>query len=201
MELKDHVSLWRKNFFLMLLIGVLVSLVAVAALYSRPTQYRSSISFTIDLLNRPKSADYQYDDYYAIKSAELTGDTIISWFLTPAVLVDIFDQAQVSQPQSIFGGFGRFFSTEKFSAQVVLVSFSDPSPENVDRLSRAVVAVVESRAGQLNNVDGDKPTYQVTADDPFVVERPKPYWLVGSVGLIVGVLLGAAIIYLRHYLR
>lgn len=201
MELREHISFFWKKKTSVILVALVTLFVSLVVLSLRPVQYDASLSFSINLQVRQQTPDYQYDDYYAIKSAELVGDTIMSWFVTPAVVADIYGRSGVEVKEGFLSQFSGFFHAKKYSAQTIAVSFHYPSSAAAEELSQSVIDVVEERAAELNNVsNGSAATYLVTSDEPYIVERQKPFLLVGIVAFFTGLIAGLAAVYTRHYL-
>ena len=86
MEFKEHVSIIKKSKNFIIIFTLVITLLGAVVGYFMGVRYKTSISFSIIRTSSKETADYQYDDYYAIRSAELLGQTMLSWFLTPPFL-------------------------------------------------------------------------------------------------------------------
>ena len=91
MELRDKTRLFKKYWGWLVIITVLATILSFVFAYFKPVNFDTSISFSINRINKQKTEEYQYDDYYAIQASDLFSQTVMSWFLTPSVLLEIYD--------------------------------------------------------------------------------------------------------------
>ena len=125
MELRDHLGIISKYKWLIVVITIIATLASFLFSYYQPDYYKVSIAFGVKSINRQSTTEYQFDGYYAIKASELFSQTIISWFLTPSVLVDIYDQADIDPEITSLEQFTSRFKTKQYSAQNFVVIFKE----------------------------------------------------------------------------
>lgn len=167
---------------------------AAASLF--PPRVRVSMAFTIAQQARQETTEYSYDGYYALRASELVADTLLSWLSTPAVMKEVFAQADVAKTDAeIDAAAGRFFRAKKFSGQNVVVTFSAPDADMAERLSRALAAVLPERARGLVRSPKQDSLFLVSASAPVLARTEVAPKRAALAGAFVGAFLGLALAY------
>lgn len=181
---------------------VLVATLATLAFsaYAQPS-YVTSLSISVNRVHRQETPDYQYDGYYAIQASDLFSQTILSWFLTPSVLLEFYDTAGVDPQITSLGGLTARFHARKFSAQNIVVQFSDPDRDSANKLATAIGTVVKKRGESLNQSDGGQGIFEVAPAKPVLVETRPNTVLNTVVALVASSMIGFALAASRRYLR
>lgn len=201
MELRDYLQLyWRQR----ALIGVMM-VVATATTFivtaTQPARTGVSESYAIHRVGQEATPDYQYDGYYALQAVDLFSQTVVSWFNTPSVLREIYLQANLDPEISSLSNLpGRFF-VKRYSAQNIVVRFSESTPERARKIADATRHVMEDRAAKLNLTPEGKPLFGIVGSLPVIGPRQPNPWLFGAVALVLSVAVGMAVVAARHYLR
>lgn len=153
--------------------AVLVGVVTYIATTSRPPKYAASLAITVDRAAAQSTVEYQYDGYYAIQAADLFSQTLLSWFLTPSTLLSFYEEAGLDpQVTSLTEIVGRF-RARKFSAQNIVVQFSDADKQTAERLAKAINTVVERQGEELNETTSGDALFDIRPQPPVIVEtRP-----------------------------
>lgn len=200
MELRQHISILKKSRYFIVVFTILVAVLGILFGYLRQTTFTSSISFAVNRINK-QATQYYDDSYYGIQAADLFSQTVISWFMTPSVLLEIYEQAEVDPEITTVERFTSRFKTKKYSAQNIVVKFTERDRETAEKISQAAVLVMENKAADLNRSVDDKALFEIVGTKPVIVENKTNIYLVGAIGLIVGFLLGTVLVYLKEYLR
>jgi len=201
MEIRTHWQTYRRHLAFMIMVVIVVTATAVVSAVLKPVEYRASIAFAVNRINAQTTTDYQYDGYYAIQAADLLSQTVVSWFLTPSVLLSIYDRADVEPMITSLDRFTSRFKAKKYSSQNIVVSFVERERDWSEKLSAAVILVVEEQAAALNTTAENTPLFRITGSQPVIVEhRANPY-LAGLVGFVAGWLLALALVEINKYLR
>jgi capsular polysaccharide biosynthesis protein len=181
-----------------LMVGLLA---ALGFSFLKPVTYDTSISFSINRINRQETAEYQYDGYYAIQASDLFSQTVMSWFMTPSVLLEIYDQAQIDpQIQSLTDLTSRF-KTKKYSPQNIVVKYSERDQETATKIAAAIVTVIEKKSTDANQTSDQKALFDVQGAKPVIVQNKPILWLNTAIGIIAGLLVGFSLAYLLAFLR
>lgn len=200
MEFKQHISILKKSRYFMVIFTILVIVVAVLFSYSKQTTYTSSISFAVNRINR-QPTQYYDDSYYGIQAADLFSQTVISWLMTPSVLIEIYDQAGIDPKITTIERFTSRFKAKKYSAQNIVVKFTERDRETSEKISAAIISVMESKAPDLNRSSDNKALFEIVGTKPVIVENKVNIYLVGVIGLVVGFLLSIVLVNVKEYLR
>lgn len=200
MELKQHLGILKKSRYFMVIFTILVVILAILFGYSRQTTYTSSISFAVNRINKQETQYYD-DSYYGIQAADLFSQTVISWFMTPSVLLEIYDRSEVDPKITTIEKFTSRFKTKKYSAQNIVVKFTERDRETAEKISDAAILVMENKAADLNRSANNKALFEIVGTKPVIVENKINISLVGGIGLVVGFLFSIVLVYLKEYLR
>ena len=201
MELRDYLKIyWQQRW----LIGLVV-LVATATTFivtaSKPERTGVSESYAVNRLAQEATADYQYDGYYALQAVDLFSQTVVSWFLTPSVLQEMYQQANLDPEIASLNNLPSRFSVKRYSAQNIVIRFTESTPARAEKIAAAVRSVMESRAAKLNLTPEGKPLFEIVASLPVISPvKPNP-WVFAAVALVLSMGLGMGIAVGRHYLR
>lgn len=136
-----------------------------------PVKYESSLSFSVNQVNKQETTDYQFDGYYAIQASDLFSETIVSWFQTPSFLLEVYNKAGVDPRITSLDGFTSRFKMRKFSSQNLVLKFTEVSEEEAMKLSDAIIQHVEERAGELNQNAELEALFEVVGSDPVIVKK------------------------------
>ena len=201
MELRDYLKIFSRQKPLIIIFTLLVTIGAFLFAYNQPILYDTSISFTINRTAKQQTADYQYDGYYAMQASNLLANTIMSWLMTPSVLLEIYQQAGIKPQIKSIDQFSNQFKVKKFSAQNVVVRFKERNQETAEKIAHGVITVVQNKAQELNKTSKGESLFTVVGSLPVIVPFKASVALVTLIGLICGLLVGCLLAYIRWYFR
>lgn len=190
MGLEDLIRFLRRSGWIVLATTVLGGAVAAATAASQPRSIDTSIAFAVNRVNREATLDYQYDGYYALQAADLYAQTVVSWFLTPGLVRDIYTKAGLPLSARSLADYTGRFRTKKYSAQNIVVRFSEPSEARARTVAAAVVSTLQERTASLNETVDRKSIFVLEATDPVITSQRPPVATAGTVGALGGLLLG-----------
>ncbi|MBI3956774.1 MAG: hypothetical protein HY340_02185 [Candidatus Kerfeldbacteria bacterium] len=200
MNAQSPVILLRQSrIFLILFVIVATVATAVFSATAEP-QHATSLSITVNRVHRQATQDYQYDGYYAIQASDLFSQTILSWFLTPSALLEFYQRAEVDPQIDSLGGLTGRFKARKFSAQNIVVQFSDPNRDNAEKLAKAIGAVVKERGESLNKDSDGENIFEVLPAAPVIVETRPSVALNSVVAFIASAIIAFVLVAARRYL-
>ncbi|MFA6098572.1 MAG: hypothetical protein WCV50_02260 [Patescibacteria group bacterium] len=192
-------SILKKYRWLIIIITA-VSLIATFLFsYLRPVFYDTSISFSINRINKQETTEYQYDGYYAIQASDLFSQTVMSWFMTPSVLLEMYDSAKIDPQITTISSFTSRFKTKKFSPQNIVVNYKERDHNTAEKIGQAIISIVETKAAASNQTSDNKSVFEVVGSKPVIVEDKPNIWLNVVLGFIAGLIISLAIAYLAEY--
>jgi capsular polysaccharide biosynthesis protein len=200
MELKEHLSIIKKSRAFIITFTLLVTLVAFLVTYLRPQSYASSISFAVNRINKQETPYYD-DSYFGIQASDLFSQTVISWFLTPSVLLDIYERGNVDPQIESLETFANRFKTKKYSPQNIVVRFNERDEDTANKISQAVISVVEEKAVSINQTADNKALFEIVGEKPVIVKNDPQILLTTVIGFIVGLGLSIVFVYLLRYFK
>lgn len=169
--------------------------------YLKPAVFDTSISFSINQINRQKTAQYQYDDYYAIQASDLFSQTVMSWFMTPSVLLEIYDKAGVDPQIKSINSFTSRFNIKKYSPQNIVVRFKERDNKTAEKISDSIISVISQKAAASNQDADNKSLFEVKGAEPVIVQTKPLLWLYTLIGLVSGFILSLIIVNLILYFK
>lgn len=201
MEFRDYLFYLRKHLFTVIVVTALVTVATVLVSWSRPVQYDASLSFAVERVNKQQTTEYQFDGFYEIQAADLFSQTVISWFLTPSVLFEIYDRADLDPEIGSLDRFANRFKTRKYSPQNIVVRFQEDSREKAEKLSNAIISVVEEKAVHLNRTEEGNSLFNVVGETPVIVESRPNVAVNGIVAFVAGLMLSLVTLGMLRYLK
>lgn len=198
MEIRSHRVILKNSSWFIFLITILVGLAAFMFAMFKPSVYEAVVSFNVEFVNRPATTDYQFGAYYDLKAAEAYTQHLMSWFMTPAIVQDVYQKAGVGYRLDSLARFTHQFRTKQYSSQNFAVIFKGGQREAVEKLAVSVSEIVSKRAPRAVQLQ-DQPVFDVEALEPMVVESRLNVWLAAGVGAAAGFLLSLILVYWREY--
>lgn len=167
---------------------------------ARPVTFDTSIALQVNRINKQQTQYYD-DSYFGIQASDLFSQTVISWFLTPSVLQEIYTRASVEPNITSLEGLAKRFSTKKYSPQNIVVLFRERDEATAAKLAGAMVAVVQERTQKINTTSDNKALFEITAGQPVTVQTDPKKELAALLGAVVGLGLSVLVVFAREYLR
>ncbi len=196
------ITILRKRMRIFLGVGAVVAVCICLVWYMRPVTY--TVSVLLDIARVGMSAithDYTYDEYYRLQADERFAETVAHWLRTPRVVDDILQTATVPLPQT-FRGRERFFKAHRVSPQSINVLYSVSNPLIGMRIAGVMSEYLNGRAAALNYDKREQERwFVIRVSDPVIMRDTKPWWLVVSVGVICGIIVGTGVVFTSYLLR
>ncbi|MBI2984584.1 MAG: hypothetical protein HYY50_03085 [Candidatus Kerfeldbacteria bacterium] len=201
MELREYLQLyWRQRWLIITIVGV-ATVTAFAVAAGRPTRFAVSQSFAVNRVRPEPTPDYQYDGYYALQAADLFSQTVVSWFLTPSMLNEIYARAKVNPEIQSLATLPSRFRVKRYSAQNIVVRFSERTRRRAEQVAAAMPPLLQERTHQLNQDPKGQPLFEIVDSDPVIAPDRVNLWLVAALALITSLVLGLLLVTGQHYLR
>jgi capsular polysaccharide biosynthesis protein len=200
-ELRDYLrAYWSQRW---LILGIIVVATTVTAITSavQPVRYAVSESFAVNGINRQTTTEYQYNGYYALQAADLFAQTVVSWFSTPSVLRDVYDNAKIDPSITTLDSLTSRFKVKKYSAQNIVIRFSETTQARASTLAQSIRDVMEQKATRLNQSADGKALFEIVGTTPVITAAKPSVVLWSAVTLIISAGFALLIAALRFYLR
>lgn len=201
MELREHFGIINKYKWLIILLVILITLATFLFSFYQPEYYKVSTAFTVKSINKQVTTEYQYDGYYSIKAAELFSQTIISWFMTPSVLVEIYEKAGIDPKIDSLDKFTSRFKTKQYSAQNFVVTFKERDRKSAEAVSSSIISLVEENSQDLSLDANQNALFEVEGATPVIIKSKVATWLVTLVAFVFSLIIAVAISYLINYVK
>lgn len=201
MELRDYIKVyWSQRRMIAAIVIVCVG-TAIAVAATRPERSGVSVSFAINRINKESTSQYQYDGYYALQASDLFAQTVVSWFSTPSVLREVYQQANIDPEIQSVNSLPARFSVRKYSAQNIVVRYTETNNDRATKVADGMKMLMESKAAKLNQTSDGKALFEIVAGAPVIAPAKANVPLVAAVALVLSLALGLFVAAARHYLR
>ncbi len=199
MELKEYLLIIKNNLKLFLIIIILTIAGAFIYFIFRPISFNTSLVLNITRSGSQVSEGYKYDNFYRLQADEKFIETIVQWMKSPRVATDINNEAGTLVKNSSLRQLSKIFQAEKLSSQVVSVKFSASDKKTAEKISLAVVKILEKSTAQLNEDQKENTWFEIKAQDPVIVENTFDPKIIFLASLAMGIFLGFWFVMLKHY--
>lgn len=201
MELIDYLRVISRRKVLIIVLVAVITIGGVLLVEFLPEAQYTSISLAVGREGKQETQDYKYDGFYSLQASELFAETVVSWFLSPEIVSDIFEGAGIDPGTENLREMSRIFDAEQLASQNVLVKFTTNSEEDADKLVASMKKVLAERTKILNEASGDDANFAVIARDPITVPRNPELWLTILISFIVGVVVSFGVAFLADYME
>lgn len=199
--MSQFASLLKRPGPFLMIVTLVAGLAALLFAVRQPVKYETSISFAANRINQGPTNTYEYDGYYAIQAADLFSQTVVSWFSTPSVLKEVYERAGVETQQRTLNDLTGRFSTKKYAAQNIVVTFGEASEARAKEIAQAVIETMQARAAALNQASDKKALFELVGTKPLIVPTKQNVLLTTLAGLLAGFLVALSVVSLVAYLR
>jgi len=194
MDFKKLYLIIKKNFkFLLIFTGIIIILVEAFFIW-QSRGYSVSLSLSVFSKVSQPTQDYQFDGYWSVKAADGFSDTVSQWSESPEVINSVYQKAGVSPVKSIFSG---PIKAQKMAPQYVAVEFLASGPSEGGKVARALVAVLQEKAGLASENSGNV-VFTILGGEPVITKNQANFILDGLIALIGGWILGILFLLLKE---
>lgn len=201
MELRDYLKVYWKQRVMIGLLVLIATATAMAIAATRPERTGVSVSFAINRTNREATAQYQYDGYYALQASDLFAQTVVSWFSTPSVLLEVYQNVNLDPAIQSINSLPSRFSVRKYSAQNIVVKFTETDTGRAEKVADGLKKVMESKASMLNQTSDGKSLFEIVGGVPVIAPIKLSLALIAVVTAVLSLAIGMFVAAARHYLR
>lgn len=200
MELTKHTHLLKQSKWFILLMTLLTGVAALTFALLRPVTYNAVVSFELLMVHPSQATDVQYGAYYDLKGAEIYTQHLMSLFVTPAAVEQVYQAAGFGYTIDSISRFTNRFSAKQYSAQNFSVQFSDYHRENAEKLAAGVTDVVLKDAAVSGKIN-DQEVFTVKPYPAVIAPSEMNPTFLTVVGVIAGLLGSIILVYIREYFR
>jgi len=194
-------NIFSKYKWLIVVVVIVGICSAIAFSLIKAPYFDTSLSFSINRVNHQNTAEYEYDGYYAIQASDLFSQTVMSWFMTPSVLLEIYESAGIDPQISSLEEISSRFKTKKYSPQNIVVRYKERDYDTADKIATAITTTIQNKAKLSNKTSDDEALFEVIGTNPVIVERVPNLWLNTLIGLLIGLIFGSLLAYTIEYLK
>ena len=199
MELKEYITIIRKEYKTIFAIGTIVAVSAFLFSTMRPVVYEASTSLAINKSKTQNTDDFKYDGYYALQTSEMLADTIVEWTKSPTMVSAIYQKAEVNQDFRNIKSYTKKFTVHKMSSQHVEVKFKTDTKENAEKISSALVEIINDKIKTIEKESEEEIAFSIRSENTIIMKNKPDAFLNLIIGFISGITLGIFIIFLKRY--
>lgn len=167
-------------------VGLIVSM-------RKPT-YDATATWTIaknNVLSQENADYYLYDRYYNALATEQYADGILGWFSSPALVEQIYQQAQVTLPTYQPSKVGKLIRVTKRPPANLTIRFRSSAPEEATRLAQAAYEIASKRLQAVSGSQSQADRLEIISSAAFTsINQINPFntGLLGAVGAALSVI-------------
>lgn len=199
MEAKRMIKiLWKDK---TVILGMVLLFVVVSLFFAvlQPPKYATYLDIEVQRINKVPSSDYQYDEYYAIQSANLISETINSWFRNRNFSRQVLTEANFDENN--LPALNQFVQIRKFAAQNLEIKIVSDSKKITLLLRDVLQDVIGERVAKLSvNPEGEPSFKAIISTGQLEIIRA-PFLYIGLTSLVAGFLLGVFLVLLFYYFK
>ena len=199
MELKQYLKIIKQNAKLVLIIAVLTALFSFVFSVIQPVKYETSLSLLISKNKTQQTDDFKYDGYYALQASEIIADSIQQWVKSPEIVSAVYQKARIDSDFKNIKGYTKKFTAKKMSSQYVEVKFSAITKEDAEKISRAVVEVINNKVEALEKNSEGEVAFFIESGEPIIIKNKPDLLFNLFIGFISGLVLGVFAVFGREY--
>ena len=199
MELKQYLKIIGQNKKMIIAIAVLTGLFTFIFSAIQPLKYETSLSLLISKNKTQETSDFKYDGYYALQASEIMADSVEQWLKSPEVVGAIYQKAQINPDFRNIKSYTKKFTPRKMSSQYVEVKFNTSTKKEAEKISRAIVKVINGKAEALEKNSGEEVSFSISGTNPVIAEDNPDIFLNLFIGFISGLALGIFTVFGKRY--
>lgn len=196
---KNYFQVIAKHKITVISAVILCGLASFVYAYVKPQSFSSTVSMSFHRINKEATNDFQYDNYYSAKAVEIISNTAVGWLETPNVVLEIFEKANVV-PDDIYKETKKI-TPKQTSAHEIQARIVNPKRENAEKLSNALVTVMQDKVKQLEINSDNKNSFDLIAEKPIVTEIKYNPLMLTLIGLVAGLFLGIGLAFVWEYFK
>lgn len=196
---KDYIRLILDRKILIVVFMLIVGVISFISTSLLPVKSVAESTFVVSRVNREASEDFQFDNYYAIQSAEYISNTVIGFLASPDIAETIYQKSGVEVDQDAYGKVKNIKARQK-SSHLVNVKVHDSSAENAEIILKATATVLNEKISGLESTKNGENAFELSMGDVVFSSTKVNAYLALVVGLVAGLFVGIAVVFLKEYL-
>lgn len=168
--------------------------------YSAPI-FIGRTSLIVHRVNREKTADFQYDNYYSVQAVEYVTNTVASLLATPDILREIYQVSELDPARENLNQLERAFKARQVSSHLAQLTIKDKDAGRVAALSKAAKEVLGKKINHLELTYQDQPSFEIIFSETIIAPREISSGIAAGAGFLGGLFIGLGFVFLKDYLR
>lgn len=200
MELKEHIFIFKKNIKIFFLAIIIILIISALTRFFWPEIFSSSLVLNITRSGFQETSDYTYDSFYRLQADERFAHTVVNWLSSPRIVIDIYNDANVSLTKMKKWKIRKIFKVRQLSSQAIQVNYSAPDVKTAQKISLSINKILNEEIAKLNQFQKEKNWFILLTGEP-VIEKSAPEWkFVILFSFVFGIFIGIWAVYIKHYL-
>jgi len=191
MELRDYFKLIGKHLILVVIIIVLSGLGTFFLSKYQPKTFTSATTLIVNkksALDQDKVTYYLFDNYYNVQSSGLFSQMVATWFESPALAKEIYEQAGLQVPDISQKALTKTFRAIREEPATIHLSTVGKNPVELEKLINAASAVIQQKINEMGKTDTS--FYNIVTFSTITTENKVNLPLNTIIGLIAGLMVG-----------
>lgn len=202
MQFREYLEILSRRAWILITTIVVITLGTYLFTISQQDSYVGSL--TTYVLIKPQDTNkstgfYEYDNYYAMQSATIYVNTIISWLKDPSYVSDIYAKANQNIPASNLKNYSKLITAKKLDPSAMQVSVSSTNEDYVRSLINAIKDFVKEKNTSItsNNLVNNA---NLDISEPIII-RQKPEVVTNVlISIVASIVVGLGLVYFTEYM-
>lgn len=202
MELKDYFKLIAKHKVVFWTIVVLAGISALVFTTAQPKSYLASTTFTVNKSSSIKQKDsttYLFDNYYNIQSAGLFSQIVTTWFESPSLVTEIYNNAGIPVPNVSQKKLSKTFKAIREEPATINVNLTGTNKDDLNKLLNSAAEVLQDKTNELSK--NGETIYELAKFKPVVTDNSQNLILNTIIGLFAGIFLAVLLVLGLEYFK
>lgn len=199
MNLKEFIAIILKSKSVILAVIILTIISVFFIKIIEPSKSVIYLDVEIKRINQPNTAEFQYDQYYAIQASSMVTDIVNNWFKNQnfqnEIMREIVFNNQTGQ------NLNNYVVSHKLSNQNLEIKVLTSNPETTNQIAKKISGVIQSRVKNLNFEVNNDPAFRADVQQTKAQKVSKNFIILFFASLVTGLILGIFLVLVNHQLK
>lgn len=196
MDLHQLLKILNKNRYFLTTISVVCALTTGVFSLIKGNEYELAAYLDLGSDGYQDTDDYKYDNYYRFENAKRLILSTEQWMKDEALINEIFERAKINKDKVKISTNPK---ATQISDTTLKISWQAKEQKNLKEIEPYLDEVLQERLNIVNN-DTDI-IYTITTTGSTIKKNSFSPWIMGLIGLGIGLWLGILWVVMREYLK
>lgn len=200
MNFKNYFDVIKTGKWLIIVMTILTAIFSLSLAHFLPRGFETNATYVLHRVNREKSPDFQYDNYYSVQASEYFSNSVVALLATPEVVFEIYKKAQLENEDSI-NNLVKSITAQQLASHVIKVKVTNRERQKSEKIMAALSEVIGEKVKQTELTSEGKNSFEISSGEKVVIEKKLDPKLAALCGLAGGIFIGLGFVFLKTYLK